>query len=56
MAPEPLAKADPGYYDYRAYRGRPKIRWPQGTRLALWVAPNIEYYELDPPPNPRRRA
>ena len=34
-------------YDYRAYEGRPKIEWPNGARLAFWVAPNIEFYELD---------
>lgn len=46
----------PGYYDYWPYRNRPKIRWPGGARLAFWVAPNIEFYELDPPANPHRRA
>ena len=25
-----------------------------GKKLAFWVAPNIEFYELDPPPNPQR--
>ena len=39
-------------YDYSAYEGRPKIEWPNGARLAFWVAPNIEFYELDPPTNP----
>lgn len=46
----------PGYYDYWPYQDRPKIRWPGGARLAFWVAPNIEFYELDPPANPHRRA
>ncbi|MEQ8514974.1 MAG: polysaccharide deacetylase family protein, partial [Chromatocurvus sp.] len=31
-------------------------KWPNGARLAFWVAPNIEFYELDPPDNPRRKA
>jgi peptidoglycan/xylan/chitin deacetylase (PgdA/CDA1 family) len=47
-------KDDPGYYDYWPYRNRPTIRWPNGARVAFWVAPNIEFYELDPPRNPYR--
>ncbi|MEM8491669.1 MAG: polysaccharide deacetylase family protein [Pseudomonadota bacterium] len=47
---------DPGYYDYWAYENRPKITWPNGARVAFWVAPNIEFYELDPPANPHRKA
>ena len=49
-------KEDPGLYDYWAYDNRPKIRWPGGARLAFWVAPNIEFYELDPAANPHRKA
>jgi allantoinase len=49
-------KEDPGYYDYWPYQGRPKIRWPNGARVAFWVAPNIEFYELNPPKNPQRAA
>ena len=41
-------------YDYWPYENRPKIAWPNGARVAFWVAPNIEYYELDPPANPQR--
>ncbi|MEP5763193.1 MAG: polysaccharide deacetylase family protein [Halieaceae bacterium] len=47
-------KEDPGFYDYWPYRDRPKIEWPNGARLAFWVAPNIEFYELEPPSNPER--
>lgn len=47
---------DPGLYDYLPYQNRPQIRWPGGARVAFWVAPNIEYYELDPPRNPARAA
>jgi allantoinase len=49
-------KAEPGFYDYWPYENRPKIEWPNGAKLAFWVAPNIEYYELDPPANPYRKA
>lgn len=30
--------------------------WPGGARMAFWLAPNIEYYELDPARNPVRAA
>ncbi|CAA0081449.1 Peptidoglycan deacetylase [Zhongshania aliphaticivorans] len=48
-------KEDPGYYDYWPYFKRPKITWPNGAKLAFWLAPNIEFYELNPPPNPQRK-
>ena len=40
---------DPGRYDYWPLVDRPLIRWPNGARVAFWVAPNVEFYELDPP-------
>jgi peptidoglycan/xylan/chitin deacetylase (PgdA/CDA1 family) len=49
-------REDPGLYDYWPYEERPRIRWPGDARLAFWVAPNIEFYELDPPDNPQRKA
>ena len=49
-------KRDPGFYDYLPYHGRPAIRWPGDARVAFWVAPNIEFYELNPPKNPARSA
>jgi len=48
--------ADPGLYDYLPYRGRPKIAWPDGKTVAVWVSPNLEFYELDPPANPHRKS
>ena len=47
---------DPGFYDYLPYDRRPQIRWPGGARVAFWVAPNLEFYELAPPKNPSRAA
>ncbi len=47
---------DPDLYDYNAYRNRPKIEWPGGKSVAVWVAPNLEYYEIDPPANPMRKS
>lgn len=32
------------------------LRWPGGKTCAVWIAPNLEYYELDPPPHPRRKS
>lgn len=40
---------EPGRYEYLPLIDRPQIRWPQQARLAFWVAPNIEFYEIDPP-------
>ena len=41
-------------FDYLPYPGRSKITWPGGRKLAFWIAPNIEFYELNPPTNPSR--
>lgn len=47
---------DPGLYEFSPYRNRPEIVWPGGKGVAVWVSPNLEYYELDPPPNPHRKS
>ncbi len=47
---------DPGLYRPAPWRSRAPVRWPGGKPVALWVAPNLEYYEIDPPPHPQRRA
>lgn len=47
--------ADPNLYDYWPYEGRPLVRWPGDKKLAFWIAPNIEFYELNPPQNPKRK-
>ena len=44
-----MPAADPGRYEYLPIVDRPKLRWPDGARLAFWVAPNIEFYEWEPP-------
>ena len=49
-------KDDLKLYDYWAYEGRPNIKWPNGAKVAFWVAPNIEFYEINPPVNPLRKA
>ncbi len=40
-----------GPFDYSAIIDRPKLHWPNGARIALWVAPNIEFFHLDRPIN-----
>lgn len=47
---------DPGLYSYRTWRNRAPLRWPDGRTVAVWVAPNLEYYEIDPPAHPRRKS
>src|SRR5262245_3221932 len=37
---------------YLPLPGRPRIVWPEDARVALWIAPNVEFYELLPPDNP----
>lgn len=48
-------RADPGLYRWLPWEERPRIRWPNDARVALWIAPNIEFYEYDPPANPKRK-
>jgi peptidoglycan/xylan/chitin deacetylase (PgdA/CDA1 family) len=36
---------------YSPWPTRPKLTWPDGHRVALWIAPNVEHYEFVPPPN-----
>ena len=47
-------RRDPGLYDYTPQNDRPIVRWPNDARVAFWVAPNLEFYELAPPDNPTR--
>lgn len=47
---------DPGLYAFSPWRERPKIQWPGGKSVAVWVSPNLEFYELDPPANPHRKS
>ncbi|MEM7254855.1 MAG: polysaccharide deacetylase family protein [Pseudomonadota bacterium] len=34
--------------DYSPIVDRPKIQWPNGAKVAFWVAPNVEHYEYVP--------
>ena len=48
--------SDPQLYDYASITDRPRLTWPGDARVAVWVAPNVEFYELLPPENAARRA
>jgi allantoinase len=48
--------ADPELYAFSPYRGRKPIVWPGDKKVAVWVSPNLEYYEIDPPTNPHRKS
>ncbi|MBS0233429.1 MAG: polysaccharide deacetylase family protein [Proteobacteria bacterium] len=47
---------EPSRYPHVPYPSRPRLVWPNGARIAVWVVPNIEFYELDPPTGPVRPA
>ena len=38
----------PNRVDYSPIIDRPKLEWPNGERVALWIAPNVEHYEYLP--------
>jgi len=50
------AAADLQPFRYSPIVDRPPIRWPGGARVAVWIAPNVEFYEFLPKPNPYRAA
>lgn len=35
-------------FDYSAAPSRARVQWPNGARIAVWVAPNVEHYEFLP--------
>src|SRR5262245_3448751 len=39
---------DPYRFAYSPIVERPKLSWPNGARVAVWVCPNIEHYEYIP--------
>jgi peptidoglycan/xylan/chitin deacetylase (PgdA/CDA1 family) len=39
------------FIDYSPIVDRPPLKWPNGARVAVWVAPNVEHYEFEPPPS-----
>jgi allantoinase len=41
-------------YDWTMQPDRPKVAWPGGARVALWVVPALEFFPLDMPAKPFR--
>ncbi len=41
-------------YDWSILFRRPKIEWPNGAKVALWVVPALEWFPLDMPGQPFR--
>jgi len=39
---------EPHRYSYSPIVARPRLFWPGGARVALWIVPNIEHYEYVP--------
>jgi peptidoglycan/xylan/chitin deacetylase (PgdA/CDA1 family) len=48
--------ADPGRYDFSPIIDRPRLTLPDNAYVAVWVAVNLEFYELFPPPNAAKSA
>ena len=42
MASDPFA-----LFPYQAIVDRPKLAWPNGARVAVWVIPNIEHFHIE---------
>ena len=45
---------DHPHYPFSALPDRPRLHWPEGARVAMWVVLHLEYWELDPPPDALR--
>jgi peptidoglycan/xylan/chitin deacetylase (PgdA/CDA1 family) len=39
-----------GPFPYSAIIDRPRLEWPNGAHVALWIIPNIEYFSLEERP------
>ncbi len=46
--------SDPDRYDYSPIVTRPPLALPNNARVAIWVLPNVEFYEYQPPKNAQR--
>ena len=43
---------DQTWVDYLPMPERPRIVWPNNARIAVWMCPNVLFYELNSPPDP----
>ena len=44
-----MQQQDYGPFPYSAITRRPKWKWPNGAKLALWACPNLEWFSLKTP-------
>ena len=35
------------FFPYTAIVDRPKLTWPGGARVALWIVPNVEHFHVE---------
>jgi allantoinase len=47
--PQSAVPMEHGRFEYSAIIDRPKLSWPNGARVAVWVIPNIEHFYFDRP-------
>jgi allantoinase len=47
--PRPAVPMEHDRFDYSAIIDRPRLSWPNGARVAVWVIPNIEHFLFDRP-------
>jgi len=47
--PKPAVPMEHDRFAYSAIIDRPKLSWPNGARVAVWVIPNIEHFYFDRP-------
>ena len=46
-----MTTSDPhALYPFRAIVDAPKIEWPNGARVAVWVIPNVEHFHIESGP------
>lgn len=38
-----------GPFPYTPINRRPKLKWPNGARVAVWIVPNLEFFPLNEP-------
>ena len=47
--PVPAIPPEHDRFEYSAIVDRPRLEWPNGARVAVWVIPNIEHFLFDRP-------
>ena len=47
--PQPAVPMEHDRYAYSAIIDRPRLTWPDGARVAVWMIPNIEHFLFDRP-------